>query len=100
MGRHFLKFLVTNFSTNNSLTFTQEINEAFASVVVCVEKAFGVEREIMNPYGGAISIGHPFGASGARITARLARTLKPGELGVAGICNGGGGASAILLMGV
>ena len=44
--------------------------------------------------------GHPFGASGARITSRLAHTLKPGELGVAGICNGGGGAGAILLRGV
>ena len=53
-----------------------EINEAFASVVLVVENAFNVDRSIMNPYGGAISIGHPFGASGARITSRLAHTLK------------------------
>ena len=42
-----------------------EINEAFASVVVCVENAFNIDRTQMNPHGGAISIGHPFGASGA-----------------------------------
>jgi len=77
-----------------------EINEAFASVVICVENAFNISREQMNPFGGAISLGHPFGASGARITSRLAHTLKPGEYGVAGICNGGGGAGAILLRGV
>jgi len=77
-----------------------EVNEAFASVVVCVEQAFDIDRAVMNPHGGAISLGHPFGASGARITSRLAHTLKPGQLGIAGICNGGGGAGAILLRGV
>ena len=53
-----------------------EVNEAFASVVVCVEQAFDIDRAVMNPHGGAISLGHPFGASGARITSRLAHTLK------------------------
>ena len=53
-----------------------EVNEAFASVVLAVERAFDIEREVMNPHGGAISLGHPFGASGARITSRLAHTLK------------------------
>lgn len=77
-----------------------EINEAFASVVLVVEKMLNVEREVMNPHGGAISLGHPFGCSGARITSHLALRLKPGEYGVAGICNGGGGAGAILLQGV
>ena len=77
-----------------------EINEAFASVVIKVEKDLKIEREIMNPHGGAISLGHPFGCSGARITSHLALRLKPGEFGVAGICNGGGGAGAILLQGV
>lgn len=77
-----------------------EINEAFASVVVVVEKMFKIDRSVMNPDGGAISLGHPFGCSGARITSHLALRLKPGEYGVAGICNGGGGAGAILLQGV
>lgn len=77
-----------------------EINEAFASVVLVVEKIIGVDREIMNPDGGAISLGHPFGCSGARITSHLALRLKPGEYGIAGICNGGGGAGAILLQGI
>ena len=52
----------------------------------------------MNIHGGAVSLGHPLGASGCRITAHLARALeKPGQRGVASICNGGGGASAIML---
>ena len=73
---------------------------AFASVVIAVERAFDIPREKMNPFGGAISLGHPFGCSGARITARLAMRLKPGELGIAAICNGGGGGGAIVLQGV
>jgi len=77
-----------------------EINEAFASVVIAVERAFDIPREKMNPFGGAISLGHPFGCSGSRITARLAMRLKPGELGIAAICNGGGGGGAIVLQGV
>ena len=52
----------------------------------------------VNIHGGAVSLGHPLGASGTRITAHLARALqKPGQRGVASICNGGGGASAIML---
>lgn len=55
----------------------------------------------LNPYGGAIAIGHPLGASGARIVATLASHLQqehgPGSYGIAAICNGGGGASAVLI---
>ena len=53
----------------------------------------------MNINGGAIAIGHPFGMSGARITNHLATTSleKPGQFGIASLCNGGGGSSSILL---
>lgn len=77
-----------------------EVNEAFASVVIAVEKHFKIPRDKMNTSGGAISLGHPFGCSGARITTRLALRLEPGQIGMAAICNGGGGGGAILLQGV
>ena len=51
----------------------------------------------VNIHGGAVSLGHPLGASGNRITARLVHTLQKGQKGVASICNGGGGASAIMI---
>ena len=51
----------------------------------------------VNIHGGAVSLGHPLGASGARIVIHLAHALQPGQKGVASICNGGGGASAIML---
>jgi acetyl-CoA C-acetyltransferase len=51
----------------------------------------------VNVHGGGICIGHPFGMSGARITNHLVHSLKPGQLGVASLCNGGGGASTILI---
>ena len=56
-----------------------------------------VDPAKVNPNGGAVSIGHPIGMSGARIVAHLAHVLKPGQLGCASICNGGGGASALVL---
>ena len=51
----------------------------------------------VNIHGGAVSLGHPLGASGARIVIHLAYALQPGQKGVASICNGGGGASAIMI---
>lgn len=77
-----------------------EINEAFASVVVQSIEDLGVDPDIVNPHGGAIALGHPIGASGARIVGHLARTLAavgPGALGAAGICGGGGQGSAVVL---
>ena len=59
----------------------------------------GLDPEKVNVNGGAVSLGHPLGASGARITITLATVLKQNKsaIGVAGICNGGGGASAIVI---
>jgi acetyl-CoA C-acetyltransferase len=76
-----------------------EINEAFSVVVLANNKLLGLDPKHVNVFGGAVSIGHPIGCSGARITGALTNVLeeKNGRIGVAGICNGGGGASAIVL---
>ncbi|KAF7495026.1 Acetyl-CoA acetyltransferase A [Sarcoptes scabiei] len=74
-----------------------EINEAFSVVVLANMKLLKLNPSNVNVHGGAVSIGHPLGMSGARIVNRLALHLNPGEYGMAGICNGGGGGSAILL---
>jgi len=74
-----------------------EINEAFSVVVLANIKKLGLDPSKVNINGGAVSIGHPIGMSGARITSHLVHNLKKGEKGVAAICNGGGGAAAILL---
>ncbi|HQG69678.1 MAG TPA: acetyl-CoA C-acyltransferase, partial [Rhodoglobus sp.] len=80
-----------------------EINEAFASVGVHSTELLGVDAAIVNRNGGAIALGHPIGASGARIVGHLARQLHdlgPGTLGAVGICGGGGQGSAIVLRGL
>lgn len=76
-----------------------EINEAFSAVAIANNIKLGLDPEKVNVNGGAVSLGHPLGASGARITITLANVLKQnkGAIGVAGICNGGGGASAIVI---
>ncbi|RAX14758.1 acetyl-CoA C-acyltransferase [Pseudarthrobacter sp. AG30] len=77
-----------------------EINEAFAAVVVQSIDDLGVDAQIVNSRGGAVALGHPIGASGARIVGTLARQLVesgPGSFGAAGICGGGGQGSAVLL---
>lgn len=76
-----------------------ELNEAFAVVGLANEKLLGIDNKKVNAYGGAIALGHPIGASGARIVTTLLSVLKNegGNIGVTGICNGGGGASAIVL---
>lgn len=51
----------------------------------------------MNLNGGAVSLGHPIGMSGARIVATLAHQLQPGQFGCAAICNGGGGSTAVVV---
>lgn len=76
-----------------------EVNEAFAVVPLAFNKILDVDAAKVNVFGGAVSIGHPLGASGARIVTTLANVLqtKGGHYGAVGICNGGGGASAIVL---
>ena len=76
-----------------------EINEAFSAVAIANNMKLGLDPEKVNVNGGAVALGHPLGASGARITITLVNVLKQNNasIGVAGICNGGGGASAIVL---
>ncbi len=76
-----------------------EINEAFSVVALANMKDLGIRHDRTNIYGGAVSIGHPIGSSGARITITLLSALQNNnaKYGCAGICNGGGGASAIVI---
>ncbi|KAG5304899.1 acetyl-coa acetyltransferase [Histoplasma capsulatum G186AR] len=62
-------------------------------------KLLGLNEEKVNMHGGAVALGHPLGASGARIVTTLLGVLKAkrGKLGCVGICNGGGGASAMVI---
>jgi acetyl-CoA C-acetyltransferase len=76
-----------------------EINEAFASVAINSMRMLGIEEENVNVNGGAIALGHPIGASGARIVGALVHELRRrgGGLGCAAICSGGGQGDAIVL---
>ena len=76
-----------------------EVNEAFSCVAIINAKEIGLPMEKLNVWGGAVALGHPIGCSGARITVTLSNILQTnkGRYGMAGICNGGGGASAIIL---
>lgn len=76
-----------------------EINEAFSVVVLANLKLLGLSSERVNMWGGAVALGHPVGCSGVRIVVTLISILKQRNVrrGVAAICNGGGGASAIVL---
>ncbi|KAJ2347116.1 Acetyl-CoA acetyltransferase, mitochondrial [Coemansia sp. RSA 2673] len=74
-----------------------EFNEAFSVVARVNEKILGLDPERVNIAGGAVALGHPIGSSGSRILVTLAHLLKPGQFGCASICNGGGGASAVVI---
>jgi acetyl-CoA C-acetyltransferase len=76
-----------------------EINEAFSVVSLANNRALELDAAKVNINGGAVSLGHPLGASGARIVVTLLSVLEQNDakLGVAGICNGGGGASALVI---
>ncbi|KAJ5777291.1 acetyl-CoA-acetyltransferase [Penicillium odoratum] len=74
-----------------------EINEAFAVVVQVNQEILELDLQKVNINGGAIALGHPLGNSGCRILVSLVHQLKPGQLGVAAICNGGGGATAVVV---
>jgi len=76
-----------------------EVNEAFSVVSMAFAQECNVDYDKMNVHGGAVSLGHPLGCSGARITTTLIHALKTKDVshGLATLCNGGGGASAIVL---
>ena len=76
-----------------------ETNEAFSVVALANSKLLGISNDIVNVHGGAVSLGHPIGCSGARIITTLTNVLRihNGKYGLASICNGGGGASAIVI---
>jgi acetyl-CoA C-acetyltransferase len=76
-----------------------EVNEAFASVSLASGKIAGLDHDKVNVNGGAVALGHPIGASGARIRLTLAHELKRrgGGLGIAAICSGGGQGDAVLI---
>ena len=76
-----------------------EINEAFSVVALANVKLLGLDQSKVNVYGGSVAIGHPLGCSGARIVTTLTSVLKEknAKIGCAGICNGGGGASALVI---
>ncbi|RHZ45049.1 hypothetical protein Glove_692g9 [Diversispora epigaea] len=74
-----------------------EFNEAFSVVSRANEQILGMDPNKTNIAGGAVALGHPIGSSGSRILVTLTHLLKPGQLGAAAICNGGGGASSIII---
>lgn len=76
-----------------------ELNEAFAAQVVPVVRELGADPAKVNPHGGAIALGHPFGATGARLVGTLARGLEEsgGALGLATLCVGGGQGMALVV---
>lgn len=75
-----------------------EINEAFAAVAIANQRELNLDNDKINVFGGAVSLGHPLGASGARIITTLNSVLhqKGGNIGVAGICNGGGDRKSVV----
>jgi acetyl-CoA C-acetyltransferase len=76
-----------------------EVNEAFAVVALAFNKIMAFDHQKVNIFGGAVALGHPLGSSGSRIVATLTNILhqKNGQYGLAAICNGGGGASAMVI---
>lgn len=76
-----------------------EVNEAFSAVPMAFAKTFNVSHDKMNTLGGAVSLGHPLGCSGARILVTLLNvlTINDAKIGLAAICNGGGGASSMII---
>lgn len=76
-----------------------EVNEAFSVVTMAFNQEMGIDHDKVNVFGGAVSLGHPLGASGARIVTTLNNVLqqKEANVGLVAICNGGGGASSIII---
>ena len=84
--------------TNDDVDFW-ELNEAFAVVGIANNQELNLDPVKVNVHGGAVALGHPLGSSGSRIIVTLINVLKKngGKVGAAGICNGGGGASAMVI---
>ena len=84
--------------TSNDIDY-YELNEAFSVVGLANIKILGLDANKVNVNGGAVSLGHPLGSSGSRIIVTLINVLKQNgaKIGAAGICNGGGGASAMVI---
>ena len=84
--------------SNNDVDFW-ELNEAFSVVGLANTKLLGIDADKVDVNGGAVALGHPLGSSGSRILVTLINVLKQnkGKIGAAGICNGGGGASAMVI---
>jgi len=74
-----------------------EVNEAFAVVAMAAQKELEISAGKLNPRGGAVALGHPIGASGARLLVTLIHQLRPGQKGVVSLCIGGGEAIAALV---
>jgi len=76
-----------------------EVNEAFAAQVLAVQRELGIDGRKLNIYGGAIALGHPIGASGARILVTLVHALRRtgGRYGAAALCIGGGMGIALIV---
>jgi acetyl-CoA C-acetyltransferase len=76
-----------------------EINEAFAAVAITSARKLGLDPADINKYGGAVAMGHPIGASGARLIGTVVNQLRArgGGLGIAAICSGGGQGDAVLI---
>jgi len=76
-----------------------EINEAFAAVAVASMDHLGIDEDVVNVNGGAIALGHPIGASGARLALTLITELneRGGGVGAAALCGGGGQGDALLV---
>jgi acetyl-CoA C-acetyltransferase len=76
-----------------------EFNEAFADVALTAAARLGLDPTVINVQGGAVALGHPLGASGARIVGSVVQQLRRrgGGLGIAAICSGGGQGDALLV---
>jgi acetyl-CoA acetyltransferase family protein len=75
-----------------------EINEAFSSVVLAWQRETGADLDVVNPYGGAIALGHPLGATGARLATTLTHSMRANDIryGLQVMCEGGGMANATI----
>ena len=93
------KKLLNKVSLNSKDIDLWEINEAFSVVSMAAIEDFSINKDKVNIYGGAVALGHPIGASGARILTTLLNGMErtDSQLGLATLCIGGGEASALII---